>query len=564
MKKWLLALTSACIVALGFKTVDAAITPPAGAIPNGLPSRMLVGLFEQWGDRWMRDSAVAWDVRYAYFVKGWANNWGYGNYDGTMATNFFNESASANFIPAVQFYQMNGEAGGGEAQFLQKTQNAATMASYFRDFKLLMQRAKEFNRPVIVMLEADGFAYMQMQSNNNPNAYSAVAATGLPELAGLPNTAAGWGLAFLQMRKAVGATNVSLGIHISGWASGKDVAHFSVTDPLQPEVDRVYNFLAPLGIAANVTGATYDFLVGDPLDRDADFYRITQNQDRWWNASDTASINSKSFNRYAEWLRLWNAKSNKRWLLWQIPVGNSNHLNVYNNGGPREGYKDNRAEYFFGANSRAHLEKFASSGVFGLLFGAGAGGQSSYQNDIYTDGQPYLRSRAGAFLSAGGLAIPSGRTTSPPTPAPTDPTDYHFEADAQGWTASGSPIMSVTRSTTQKYAGASSLAVRINGTGTASAAVTNPAAKAGQTVTYRVFIPTGARISWIQPFILQGAAGGWTWTGNWQPASALKFGAWNTVTVQVPVNAAALSSLGVQFSTNGAYNGTVYVDSVNF
>ena len=543
---------------------NAAITPPAGPIPNGLPPRLLVGLFEQWGATWMDDSAVPWDVRYAYFVKGWSNNWGWGAHDGSMATSYFNECASAGFIPAVQFYQLNGEAGGGEAQFFTKTQSAATMATYFGDFKLLMQRAKEFNRPVIVMLEADGFAYMQQQSGQNPNAYSAIAASGLPELAGLPNTAAGWGMAFLQIRKAVGASNVVLGVHISGWASGKDVAHFSVTDPLQPEVDKVYNFLAPLGLAANQTGATYDFLVGDPLDRDADFYRLVQGQDRWWDASDSASISSKSFNRYAEWLRLWNAKSSKRWLLWQIPLGNSNHLSVANNGGPREGYKDNRPEYFFGANSRVHLEKFASSGVFGVLFGAGAGGQSSYENDVYTDGQPFMRSRAGAFLNAGGLAIPGGTTTPPPPPTSTDSSDYNFESSTQGWTRSGAPIASVARSTTQKYAGASSLAVQFNGSGTANARVSNPAAKAGQTVTFRIYLPTGARLSSIQPYVMQGASGNWKWTGSWKSISSLQLGAWNTVTVTVPSNAALLSSLGVQFTTSGTYTGTVYVDSVNF
>lgn len=566
MKRCRLALWTAL---LAFVTLGshAAITPPSGAVPSGVPPRMVVGLFEEWGGTWLRDSAVPWDVRYAYFVKGWANNWGWGAHDGSMASAFFNECSSSNFIPAVQFYQLHGESGGGEGQFLAKTQNAATMASYFSDFKLLMQRAKQFNKPVIVMIEADGTGFLQSQANQNPNTYSAIAASGLPELAGLPNTVAGWGLAFLQMRKAVGANNVVLGMHISGWASGKDIAHYSVSDPLQPEVDKVYNFLAPLGLSANQTGATYDFLVGDPLDRDADFYRVNQGVDRWWDASDSAPINSKSFNRYAEWLRLWNVKAGKRWLLWQIPLGNSNHLNVYNNGGSREGYKDNRAEYFFGASSRAHLEKFASSGVFGLLFGAGAGGQSSYQNDTYSDGQLFMKSRAGAFLKAGGLPIPSGSTTQPPptTPPPAvDATDYNFEADAQGWQRSGVPIASVARSTTQKYAGASSLAVRFNGSGSAMARVANPAAKAGQSVTFRIYVPSGARLSSVQPFVLQGAAGGWRWTGNWQPLSALRQGAWNTITVQVPTNAALLSSLGVEFTTSGSYSGTVYIDSVNF
>jgi hypothetical protein len=166
-------------------------------------------------------------------------------------------------------------------------------------------------------------------------------------------------------------------------------------------------------------------LVGDPLDRDADFYRLTQNQDRWWNASDSAPIGSKSFNRYAEWLRLWNVKASKRWVLWQIPLGNSAMKNVANDGTPSSGYKDNRTEYFF-ANGTAHISKFADVGVISLLFGAGTGGQSSYQNDQWTDGQLFMKTKAGAIINAGGVASSAcnslrtqpgaGRRTSTPSP----------------------------------------------------------------------------------------------------------------------------------------------------
>lgn len=563
----LVGLWSLSVVVLA-GLAHAAVTPPAGAVPAGLPARMLVGLFESQGSTWMKGSAVPWDVRYSYFVKGWADNWGWGARDGAYASWFFSESDANRFVPAVQFYQLHGEPGGGENAFYTKTQNAGTMASYFSDFKLLMQRAKSFGKPVIVMLEADGFAYMQQQTGNNPAAYCAIAASGLPELASLPNTASGWGLAFLQMRKAVGANNVVLGVHVSGWASGKDVAYSSINDPLQPEVDKVYNFLAPLGLASNTTGATFDFLVGDPLDRDPDFYRLNLGQDRWWDSSDTAPVNSKSFNRYAEWLRLWNVKASKRWLLWQIPVGNSNQLNVYNNGGPRQGYKGNHAEYFFASSNRAHLEKFASSGVFGLLFGAGAGGQSSYQNDTFTDGKLFMQSRAGDFLKAGGLTIPatgSGGPTPPPPPPPTgDGALYNFEASTQSWSSSGAPVVSVTRSSAQKYAGTSSLAVQLSGSGTASVSVANPTARAGQTITFRIYVPSGSVIAFVQPYVLQGAAGNWTWTGNWQAAATLQAGAWNQLTVQVPANAAALASLGVQLGTNGSVISTVFVDSVTF
>lgn len=376
-----------------------------GEVPPGLPPRLAVGLVEEPGETWMLDSGVAWDMRYHYFTKGWRNNWGWdAENNGSWGRRWMDECDAHGFIPAIQYYCMNDEPGGGEDQFYTKTTNATTMASYFDDFKVLMQKAKAFDKPVLVLLEADGFAYMQRQANEDPDAYCAIAATQMPELGDLPNTAAGWGLAFLKLRKAVGADKVILGIHISAWASGKDIAHFQTSAALPAEVDNVYAFLSRLGLEDNVTGATYDLLVGDPLDRDADYYRLVQGQDRWWDPDDNAPIDSRSFNRYAEWMKLWNQKAGKRWVLWQIPLGNSHYLNVPNNGGLREGYKDNRAEYFF-SNGTGHMRKFADAGAIALLFGPGTGGQSYYTNDAAADGELFMKTRAGAIVNNGGLPI---------------------------------------------------------------------------------------------------------------------------------------------------------------
>jgi hypothetical protein len=681
-----------------------------GSIPAGLPARVTVGLFEDSGGTWMKNSGVRWDARYRYLTKGWVNNWGFGAYDGGFALSYFRECDAQAMVPAVQYYQIFGEAGGGESATLQKLQNATTMRAYFGDFKLLMQRAKDFGKPVMILLEADAFGFLEQQSGNNANAAAAIASTGMAELQGLPNTVAGWGLAFLQLRKAVGANNAVLGVHISAWASGKDIAVSSVTDALGPEVDKVYNFLAPFGLATNVTGQQFDVLVGDPLDRDADFYRLTLNQDRWWDASDSASISSRSFNRYAEWLRLWNVKSSKRWVLWQIPLGNSNAKNVYNNGGASEGYKDNRPEYFFGSGT-AHIAKFAESGVISLLFGAGTGGQSSYGNDQYSDGQLFMKSRAGAIVNAGG--VPLATSSTPPAtcsavagsgsglsgdyfngttlttkvltrtdatvdfqwgtaaPAAGVPADnysvrwtgqvsprfsgsttfytssddgvrlwvngqqlvnnwtnhgttensgtitltagqkydlkleyyeatggatarllwssscetkgvvpssqlyplvvasgdtarYNFESDAQSWF--GTAVSSVARSTDRAFAGSGSLKVVLgSAAGDSSAKVANPAIPAGATVTFHVWIPAGSTLTAVQPYVLQGAAGAWAWTGSWRAASSLQAGNWNTITVAVPANAAALAEAGVMFTLSGASNGAAaYVDSVTW
>jgi Bacterial Ig domain len=376
----------------------------AGTIPYGLPSRFTVGLYEENGSTWMHGSGALWDTRYRYFTYGWVNNWGWGAYDGSWGLSYLKDCDTQGEMPVVEYYVMNGLSGYNESAFLATAQNAAKMADYFGEWKILMQRVRDFGKTTVILVEGDGFGFLEQQAAGNPSAYAAVAATGIPELAGLPNTVAGWGQAFLQLRSAVGASNAILAMDISGWATGKDLLYFSVTDSLSPEVDKAYAFLAPLGLSANQTGSTWDLLTNNPLDRDSDYY-TTLGQNRWWDASDSASISSKSFNRYAEWLRLWNVKSAKRWLLWQVPLGNSNHLNIYNDGTPRAGYKDNRPEYFFQWNADAHRQKFASAGVVGLLFGGGASGMSGYTNDVYTDGQLFMKSRAGAFLGSGGLTI---------------------------------------------------------------------------------------------------------------------------------------------------------------
>jgi len=153
------------------------------------------------------------------------------------------------------------------------------------------------------------------------------------------------------------------------------------------------------------------------------------------------------------------------------------------------------------------------------------------------------------------------------TVAAGDTAQYNFESNAQGWTHSGGIIGSVARSTTRAYQGTASLAVNFTGTaaGSQQAYVPSPSTPAGRTVTYRIWFPTGSRITSIQPYVQQGAAGGWLWTGNWQPVTSLTAGAWNTLTVNVPSNAATpLYQLGVQFATNAAWTGTCYIDSISW
>jgi hypothetical protein len=281
------------------------------------------------------------------------------------------------------------------------------MTTYFTDVRTMMARAKDFAKPVLIQVEADGFGFLEIQAKDAPSTKAAVASTGLPELAALPDTVAGWGLAWLAMRKAVGATNVILGMHISGWSSGGDIPSYGGNNIAQA-VGTGFKFHGALGLAANVTGDTYDLLVADPLDRDADWYVLKGGgSNRWWDTSDAAATTVPSFNRYAEWLRQWSVKAKKRWVLWQIPNGNANSLNVDFTGQDRGGYKDNRPEYWFApdpgggyATAAAHRQKFVDVGVVALWFGAGNGVQTWYTNDTWTDGKLFLKTHAGEYLKS--------------------------------------------------------------------------------------------------------------------------------------------------------------------
>jgi hypothetical protein len=127
-------------------------------------------------------------------------------------------------------------------------------------------------------------------------------------------------------------------------------------------------------------------------------------------------------------------------------------------------------------------------------------------------------------------------------------------------------ITGVASSPTQKFAGARSLAVTINGAGSQTVRVANPGTPAGRTVTFHIWIPSGTQLASIQPYVLQNATGGWTWTGNWRAISSLTTNAWNTVTVTVPSTAPPLAELGVEIATTSgaSVNTIVYVDSVSW
>jgi hypothetical protein len=139
---------------------------------------------------------------------------------------------------------------------------------------------------------------LSLLTSNNPNTRAAVANTGMPELAGLPNTIAGIGLGYLAIKKSAGATNVYVGPNTPYYAAMGDIMNFppSDTDPLAWHVDYLYSCFGPFGMGSNQTGTMFDFSAGAPRAVHQDGYTVMSSRGYdgrdAWSTSDTASVNS--------------------------------------------------------------------------------------------------------------------------------------------------------------------------------------------------------------------------------------------------------------------------------
>ncbi len=162
-----------------------------------------------------------------------------------------------------------------------------------------------------------------------------------------------------------------------------------------------------------------------------------------------------------------------------------------NAGQPSQGYKDNRAEYFFGPESTQHLSNWAQAGVVGLLFGAGASCQSSYENDIYTDGQPFLKTHVSTFYANGGLPLTTGTGGASSSGAGSG-----SGAGGSGGSSSSSGATSSSGAGSSSGTGSSSGSGSTSPTFTASASVAPASVVAGQTATITATVKdTGAALT---------------------------------------------------------------------
>lgn len=341
--------------------------PPRGTTPGAMGSNLTLGLSSLPGDyQWMKQSVIPWAARYTYLTGGanTPNNWtNWNSPAGQYATYYLNDSGASNCLPVFTYYQILAANPRPYDEslpaYVEKFNNAACMKAYYDDFKLLMDKCRAFNKPVIVHVEPDTWGYMMM-TKATPGAYVVkVAASGHPDAVGLNNTAPGFAQMLVRLRDRY-APKVQLALHASMWSAGTDITlNTNTTYDIKANAERT-------GAWLNGLGGGWNLVFVDVADRDAAYKKIVRGQNTWWDETDTVLPN---FDQTARWIGFLNRNLSRRIVVWQIPIGNTKMRSCNNAWGH---YQDNRVQYFLDASyGSTHLSKWMQMGVVGFLFGRG-------------------------------------------------------------------------------------------------------------------------------------------------------------------------------------------------
>ncbi|MCW2968227.1 MAG: hypothetical protein JWM71_1999 [Solirubrobacteraceae bacterium] len=409
------ALSAALV---GASSAPAAVTP----LPVGWPAHLMLGTADVENGAADLRATSSLEARYHYLSggvntgRGWTT-WAAGA--GSFVSGYILDSEASGFMPVFSLYQIRqslpGSSNPAEDQGdLLNLRTRATMRAFFTELQLFYTHAALASGPVVLHVEPDLWGYVQRaaQGDDAATVPAQVASTGLPDLAGLPNTAAGLAQAVVRLRNKY-APNVVLGYHLSIWGTGVDIAR---QDPSDARVDQ---------LAASSTAfyrslhANFDVLFAEYADRTAGYAKAVDGDgDAWWDAAD--------FERHARFLGDVSSAVDRRVVLWQIPLGNR-IMRAENN--TRFHYQDNRVEWLLGPASRAHLQTYERAGVIGLLFGkaqpndtcACDDAKDGLTNPAPIDGNSlaslssdddggYFHQRVAAYYAAGPLALPAAAT----------------------------------------------------------------------------------------------------------------------------------------------------------
>lgn len=153
-----------------------------------------------------------------------------------------------------------------------------------------------------------------------------------------------------------------------------------------------------------------------------------------------------------------------------------------------------------------------------------------------------------------------------------DSSKFGFEdGTLQGFSTQGTATSVATNTTEMAFKGGNSVKWDITGVadGNADFKIDGPAIIVpGTTVTYRIWIPSGAPISAIQPYIMPHTPD-WAdvyWNSAWRGYTMVEHDAWNEITLTLPedIDPTLPQQIGIQVQTTGEGDFTIYVDSIDW
>ena len=428
-----IGLLGAALLACAIAAPSRAASAPLPAGLPGWPATLQLGMSSSPGDAVRMRSTAPFFLRSQYLAGGvnTGTGWATWNPNGSFVSSYAQESQDRGITSVFDYYmllQSQPAAGSDElTKDLSNLNNVGTMTAYYADLKLFFARTAAFAAHSIVLhVEPDLWGYIQRRATNDDAASvpARVGATGIPELAGLPDNAAGFAQAIVRLRDRY-APGVIVAYHLSVWGTGNDILYSKPDDAtIDALAMRASRFQASLG-------ASFDVAFADPSDRDAAFrqYQYGDQGRSWWSAAD--------YTRNVRFLAKFSEGSAMRLIMWQTPLGNTK-MRAMNN--TWDHYQDNHVEWFLDDPGRTHLQELADAGVLAIIFGRGADGATCACDaaaDGVTDPAPingntvaslsadddggYFRARAAAYYAAGPIPIAGGTTAPSPPPGPCVP-----------------------------------------------------------------------------------------------------------------------------------------------
>jgi hypothetical protein len=318
-------------------------------IPFGWPHHLALGVSDPPRDAQTLQSHARLDMRYQYLAGGvnTGHGWSTWNPNGSFVSMYVRESFAAHMVPVFTYYQLLQSApsvGSSEqARDISNLRNPATMAAYWADYRLLLRRvnAAAGRRLVVIHVEPDLWGYL--------------------EQAGARSLARSFAHRLIELRNHL-APHVLLAWHLSVWGTKEDPTYS------KPSLAHMDHLAAVSAAFYESLDAHFDLVFNDVTDRDAGFYQdVEGNPHTWWGPAD--------FVRHDHYIAGFTRRTHTAVVLWQLPLGDTHEPDTWNH------FRDNRLQWWLGAGSAAHLRASERAGVIGLLFGAGAAGNTTPQTD---------------------------------------------------------------------------------------------------------------------------------------------------------------------------------------